>query len=105
MGTLMSCAVQQRSAEGGDTFNLEEVKGPVKLKKEVKLEPFEQREVWGYTKVRGHSKRVAVCTESEELQTQGQVMSDNSKSELMPHNSRVKVMLRKSLPVMSFHLS
>ena len=95
VGTLMSCAVQQRPTEKGDTFNLEEVRGPVKLKKEVKLEPFEQKEVWGYTKVRGHSKRVAVCTESEELLMQGQVMSANSKSELMPQNSRVKVMLRK----------
>ena len=92
--TLMSCAVQKRPSEKGDTFNLEEVKGPVKLKKEVKLEPFEQKEVWGYTKVRGHSKRVVVCTESKELLMQGQVMSANSKSELMPHNSRVKVMLR-----------
>ena len=94
VGTLMSCAAQQRPTETGDTFNLEEVKGPVKLKKEVKLDPFEQKEVWGYTKVRGHSKRVVVCTESEELLMQGQVMSTNSKSELMPHNPRVRVMLR-----------
>ena len=44
--------------------------------------------------MRGHSKRVVVCTESEELLMQGQVMSTNSKSELMPHNPRVRVMLR-----------
>ena len=60
VGTLMSCAAQQRPTEKSDTFNLKEVNGPVKLKKEVRLEPFEQKEVWGYTKVRGHSKRVVV---------------------------------------------
>ena len=87
VGTLMSCSVQQRSTEKGDTFNLEEVKGPVKLKKEVELEPFEQKEVWGHTQVRGHSKRVVVCTESEELLMKGQVMCVNSKSDLLPHNS------------------
>ena len=51
----MSSAVQQ-SKEEGDTFELDCVKGPVKLKKAVELEPFEQKEVWGYTKVRGHAK-------------------------------------------------
>ena len=94
VGTLMSCAVQQRSAEEGDTFDLKEVQGPVKLRKGIRLDPFEQKEVWGYTQIRGHSKRVVVCTESEDLLVHGQVMSVNTKSELMPHNSRVKVMLR-----------
>ena len=94
VGTLMSCVVQQRPTGKGDTFNLEEVKGPVKLKKKVKLEPFEQKEVWGYTQVRGHSKRAVVCTESEELLMKGQVICVNSKSNLFSHNSRVKVMLR-----------
>ena len=94
IGTLMSCAVQQKHQEEGDTFDLSEVKGPVKLRKQVALEPFEQKEVWGYTKVRGHSKRVVICTESEDLLMNGQVMSTNSKSELMPHNQRVKVMLK-----------
>ena len=54
----------------------------------------EQVEVWGYTKVRGHSKRVVVCTESEDLLMKGQVMSVNTKSDLLPHCSRVKVLLR-----------
>ena len=63
----MSCAVQQKHKDEGDTFDLDEVKGPVKLRKKEELGPFEQREVWGYTKVRGHSKRVVVCTESEDL--------------------------------------
>ena len=94
MGTLMSCAVQQKHQEEGDTFDLSEVKGPVKLRKQLALKPFKQKEVWGYTKVRGHSKRVVVCTESEDLLVNGQVMSTNSKSELMPHNTRVKVMLK-----------
>ena len=91
VGTLMSCVVQQRPMENGDTFDLKEVQGPVKLKKGVELQPFEQREVWGYTKVRGHSKRVVVCTESEDLLLKGQVMSVSSKSELLPHNPGVKV--------------
>ena len=94
VGTLMSCAAQQKNREDGDTFDLDLVKGPVKLKKEVELEPFEQKEVWGYTQVKGHSKRVVVCTESEDLLMKGQVMSVNSKSEMLPHNSRVKVMLK-----------
>ena len=94
VGTLMSCAVQQRPTEEGDTFDLKEVQGPVKLRKGIRLDPFEQKEVWDYTQIRGHSKRVVVCTESEDLLVHGQVMSVNTKSELMPHNSRVKVMLR-----------
>ena len=45
VGTLMSCAVQQKHQEEGDTFNLSEVKGPVKIRKQVALQPFEQKEV------------------------------------------------------------
>ena len=93
VGTLMSCAVQQTKEEG-DTFELDHVKGPVKLKKAVELESFEQKEVWGYTKVRGNAKRVVVCTDSDDLLMKGQVMCANSKSQLLPHNSRVRVMLR-----------
>ena len=95
VGTLMSCAVQQKQNSDGDPFDLDKVKGPVKLRKEVELGPFEQAKVWGYTQVKGHSKRVVVCTDSEELLMKGQVMSVSSKSELLPHNSRVKVMLRE----------
>ena len=94
VGTLMSCAVQQNHKKDGDSFDLDAVKGPVKLRKEVELEPFEQKEVWGYTQVKEHSKRVVVCTESEDLLLKGQVMSTNTKSELLPHNSRVKVMVK-----------
>ena len=101
VGTLMSCAVQQKNKDEGDKFNLDKVKGPVKLRKEVEIGPMEQVEVWGYTQVRGHSKRVVVCTESEELLMKGQVMSVNTKSDLFPHNPRVKVLLRNltTLPV------
>ena len=63
-----------KSKDEGDTFDLDNVKGPVKLKKAVELEPFKQKEIWGYTKVRGHSKRVVVCTESEDFLMKGQVM-------------------------------
>ena len=73
---------------------MDHVKGPVKLKKAVELEPFEQKEVWGYTKVRGHAKRVVVCTDSDDLLMKGQVMCANSKSRLLPLNPRVRVMLR-----------
>ena len=98
IGTLMSCAIQQKNREDGDTFSMDNVKGPVRLKKRVELEPFEQTEVWGYTQIRGHSKRVVVCTESEDLLMQGQVMSVNTKTDLIPHNSRVKVLLRNLTP-------
>ena len=94
VGTLMSCAVQQKNQDDKDKFHLEGVKGPVRLWKEEELGPFEQKEVWGYTQVRGHSKRVVVCTEAEDLLMRGQVMSVNTKSEMMPHNTRVKVLLR-----------
>ena len=93
VGTLMSCAVQQTKEEG-NTFELDHVKGPVKPKKAVELEPFEQKEVWGYTKVRGHAKGVVMCTDSDDLLMKGQVMCANSKSQLLPHNPRVRVMLR-----------
>ena len=94
VGTLMSCAAQQKHKDEGGKFNFDKVKGPVKLRKGVEIGPMEQVEVWGYTQVRGHSKRVVVCTESEELLMKGQVMSINTKSDLYPHNSRVKVPLR-----------
>ena len=71
---LMSCAVQQKNQDPRDSFQLDGVKGPVKLRREEELGPFEQKEVWGYTQVRGHSKRV-VCTEAEDLLMRGQVMS------------------------------
>ena len=35
-----------------------------------------------------------MCTESEDLLLKGQVMSVSSKSELLPHNPRVKVWVR-----------
>ena len=66
----------------------------MKLRKEVELGPFEQAKVWGYTQVKGHSKRVVVCTDSQELLMKGQVMRVSSKSELLPHNSRVQVHLK-----------
>ena len=93
VGTFMSCAVQQTKEEG-DTFELDHVKGPVKLKKAVELEPFEQKEVWGYTKVRGHAKRVVVCTDSDDLLIKGHVMCANLKSQFLTHNPRIRVMLR-----------
>ena len=93
VGNLMPCAVQQKNQDPRDSFQLEGVKGPVKLRREEEPGPFEQKEVWGYTQVRGHSKRVVVCTEAEDLM-RGQVMSVNTKSEMMPHNTRVKVLLR-----------
>ena len=45
----MSCAAQQKQNSDGDPFDLDKVKGPVKLRKGVELGPFEQVEVWGYT--------------------------------------------------------
>ena len=85
--TLMSCAAQQKKNQDGDPFDLDDVKGPAKLRKEVEIQPFEEVKVWAYTQVRGHSKRVVVCTESKELLM-------NSKTEMLPHNCRVEVQLR-----------
>ena len=94
IGTLMSCAAQQKKNQDGDPFDLDDVKGPAKLRKEVEIQPFEEVKVWAYTQVRGHSKQVVVCTESEELLMKGQVMCVNSKTEMLPHNCRVEVQLR-----------
>ena len=94
IGTLMSCAAQQKKNQDGDPFDLDALKGQAKLRKEVEIQPFEEVKVWAYTHVKGHSKRVVVCTESEELLMKGQVMCVNSKSEMLPHNSRVEVCLR-----------
>ena len=94
IGTLMSCAAQQKKNQDGDPFDLDDVKGPAKLRKEVEIQPFEEVKVWAYKQVRGHSKRVVVCTESEELLMKGQVMCVNSKTEMLPHNCRVEVQLR-----------
>ena len=63
--------------------------------KAVELEPLGQTEVWIYTQVTGHSRRVVVCTESEDLLMQGQVMSMNTETDLLPHSSKVKILLRK----------
>ena len=93
MGNLMACAVKGHR-DDGDNFSLDSVKGPVKLKKAVELEPLGQTEVWGYTQVTGHSRMVAVCTESEDLLMQDQAMSINTKTDLLPHSSKVKVLLR-----------
>ena len=93
VGTMMSCAAQQKK-DPGDSFNLDKVKGPIKLRKEEILEPLEHKEVWAYTQVKGHSRRVVVCIESQDLLMQGQVMSVSTKVDLLPHRSRVKVLLR-----------
>ena len=89
----MACAVKGHR-DDDDNFSLDSVKGPVKLKKAVKLEPLGQTEVWGYTQVTGHSRRVVVCTESEDLLMQGQVMGMNTRTDLLPHSSKVKFLLR-----------
>ena len=56
IGTLMSCAAQQKKNQDGDPFDLDDVKGPAKLRKEVDIQLFEEVKVWAYTQVRGHSK-------------------------------------------------
>ena len=97
VGTLMSCAAQQKK-DPGDPFKLDKVIGPVKLRKEDILEPLEHKEVGAYTQVKGHSKSVVVCTESKDLLMQGQVMSVSTKTDLLSHNSIVKVFLRNLSP-------
>ena len=37
IGTLMSCASQQKKNQDGDPFDLDDVKGPAKLRKEVEI--------------------------------------------------------------------
>ena len=43
-----------------------ELKDLSSSEKKRSYDPFEQKDVWGYTQVKGHSKRAVVCTESEE---------------------------------------
>ena len=62
VGTLMACTVKGQK-DDGDTFSIDSVRGPIKQKKTVELEPLGQTKVWGYTQVTGYSKRVVVCTE------------------------------------------
>ena len=93
VGTMMSHAAQQKK-DPEDSFSLNKVIGPVKLRKEETLEPLEHKEVWAYTPVKGHSRRVVVCTESQDLLMQDQVMSVSTNVYLLPHSSRVKVFLR-----------
>ena len=91
----MSCAAQQKKDPDGDPFDMNNVKGPVKLKKRVELQPFEQTEVWGYTQVRGHSKRIVVCTvrrtfderTSDECQLQIRTATSQLQSQGFPEKS------------------
>ena len=49
-------------------FTLDQVKGSLKLTKDVTLQPFETVKVRGTTKVRNHQKRVHVIVEPKETQ-------------------------------------
>ena len=40
IGTLKSCAAQQKKNQDGDPFDLDDVKGPAKLRKEVEIQHF-----------------------------------------------------------------
>ena len=80
----------------GDSFSLSDVKGPVKLTKDVTLQPFEAVRVQGLTKVRGHLKRVHSIIEPKipEDVNPGLVAAVTSYTILKPGSSKVTLGLK-----------
>ena len=74
-------------------FDLDQVKGTVKLTKGVTLAPFETIHVSAKSSVRGHFKRVLVLMEKL-LDIKSTVEPINSYSILHPGSDRVQIALR-----------
>ena len=75
-------------------FDLETIKGNVKITKQVTLGPFETKHVPGLTECSTHYKRVHVVTEASEKLQHGTVKPICTYSELKPGSSRVSIGLR-----------
>ena len=74
-------------------FTLDQVKGSLKLTKDVTLQPFESVRVRGITKVRNHQKRVHVIVEPREVQCKT-VSAISTYSHLKPGSSKISIALR-----------
>ena len=75
-------------------FDLETIKGNVKITKQVTLGPFETKHVPGLTECSTHYKRVHVVTEASEKFQHGTVKPICTYSDLKPGSSRVSIGLR-----------
>ena len=74
-------------------FTLDQVKGSLKLTKDVILQPFETVKVRGITKVRNHQKRVHVIVEPKETQCRT-VSAIPTYSHLKPGSSKISIGLQ-----------
>ena len=86
----ISGSTQVRESE----FDLEKIKGNVKITRQVMLGPFETKHVPGLTEYSTHYKRVHVVTEASEKFQHGTVKPICTYSELKPGSSRVSIGLR-----------
>ena len=75
-------------------FDLEMIKGNVRITKQVMFSPFETKHVPGLTECNTHYKRVHVVTEASEKFQHGAVKPICTYSELKPGSSRVSIGLR-----------
>ena len=78
-----------RIQEGTD-FSLDQVKGDIKLTKDVTIKPFEVIRVQGISKIKKHQKRVHVMVEPKDSHS-GVVSAIPSYSQLKPGSSKISV--------------
>ena len=78
-------------------FDLDQVKGKVKLTKKVTLTPFETIQVSAKSSVRGHYKRVLVIMEKLNTNANSAIEPVNIYSILYPGSDRVQIALRNLL--------
>ena len=71
-------------------FTLDQVKGSLKLTKDVTLQPFETVKVRGTTKVRNHQKQVHIIVEPKETQCRT-VSAISTYSHLKPGSSKISI--------------
>ena len=74
-------------------FDLDQVRGTVKLTKDITLSPFETIHVSAKSSVWGHFKRVLVLMEKLERENDSAVEPVNSYSVLHPGSDRVQIVL------------
>ena len=80
-------------------FDLDQVKGEVKLTKEVTIKPFQTVHVSGLTECDRHFKRVNVIVESDPKKNYEATNPINGYTMLKPGSSRVSVGIRKSITI------
>ena len=75
-------------------FDLDQVKGKVKLTKKITLAHFETIQVSAKSSIRGHYKRVLIIMEKLNANTDSVVEPVNRYSVLHPGSDRVQIVLR-----------